>query len=80
MRKEAMIRRYTFSRPLTDSEASLLLLVVGWRAGAQALLVFRWLGASRHPDDVAQFQAELRNSGERIAVTCTSIGGTHGRD
>jgi hypothetical protein len=66
-----MIRnRYTFNRELTESEAVLLLLVIGWRKGSYVITTgIPVIGCVAHPDDLADFQKELRKSKARLGVT-----------
>jgi hypothetical protein len=53
--------RYTFSRPLSSSEANLLLVLIGWRKGSCVITDgLPVIGCVAHPDDLAAFRKELR--------------------
>jgi hypothetical protein len=59
-----MVRnQYTFSRPLTESEYLLLMTVIGWRRGSSVVYGDSTgvVGCVSHPDDVADFEKELRS-------------------
>jgi hypothetical protein len=58
-----MIRnRYTFSRPLTRPEYLLLIVAINERPGSTLIFgaVNEVIGVVAHPDDLEEFQKELR--------------------
>jgi hypothetical protein len=62
--------RYSFDRPLTDDEASLLIMLVSGRPGSR---VFRDDGGAviaviAHPEDLANFCEEVRKAVQAFTV------------
>jgi hypothetical protein len=58
---------YRFNRPLSAPEIELLTMLIGWRKGSSVTTVGdAVVGCVSHPDDLAEFEQQLRKQGARL--------------